>query len=106
MRVRGGKRNTGHAKAQSSQRKGDKNLCGDVTDFYVHDGRGYDGAAIVGVTVFEVHSAAQVCRLQHGAAPVAAADSYQHRFGAEFGMAGNESEAVVTQDERVSAILR
>ena len=58
-----------------------------VADFL--DGRGDDGGVVLGVVKFEMHTAAYVLQLEHGASPGGAGDGDLNRIRTEFGVAGN-----------------
>ena len=68
------------------------------------DGRGDDGSWVAGMAEFEVHAAANVLELEHGASPGRAGDGYLHGFGAEFGMAGDESLAAAENHGGVAMV--
>jgi len=78
---------------------GDKGGVG-VADFL--DGRGDDGGVVFGVVKFEVHAAAYVLELEHGASPGGAGDGDVNWVRAEFGMAGDESVTAAEQDGGVA----
>jgi len=64
--------------------------CGEwvvVADFL--DGRRDDRGVVFGVVKFQVHAAAYVLQLEHGASPGGAGNGYVNRVGTEFGMAGD-----------------
>src|SRR5580704_7007323 len=56
-----------------------------VADFL--DGRGNDRRGVEGMAEFQVHAAADVLKLQHGAAPGGSGDGDLYGLGTEFGMA-------------------
>jgi hypothetical protein len=62
-----------------------------VADFL--DGRGDDGSGVVGMAEFEMHAAADVLELEHGASPSRAGDGNLHGLGTELGMAGEHGFA-------------
>ncbi len=62
-----------------------------VADFL--DGRGDDWGGVFGVAKFEVHAAAYVLELEHGASPGGAGYGYLNGVRTEFGMAGDQGVA-------------
>ncbi|HKN17991.1 MAG TPA: hypothetical protein VJX47_13660 [Candidatus Sulfotelmatobacter sp.] len=73
-----------------------------VADFL--DGRGDDGSVVFGVTEFEVHAAADVLELKHGASPGGTGYGNLHGAGAEFGMAGDEGVASTKKNGGVAVM--
>ena len=57
-----------------------------VADFL--DWRRHNRSRVLRVTKFEVHAAAYVLELEHGASPGRAGNGYLDWLGAEFGMPG------------------
>src|SRR6266446_593253 len=53
---------------------------------------------------FEVHAAADVLELEHGASPGGAGNGDLNRVRAEFGMAGDEGIAAAEQDGGVAVV--
>jgi len=68
---------------------------GGVADFL--DGTGDDGGVVFGVVKFEMHAAAYVLELEHGASPGGTGDGDLNGVRTEFGMAGEQS--VVASEE-------
>ena len=68
------------------------------------DGRGHDRRGVVGVAEFEVHAAADVLQLEHGASPGGTGDGNLNRLRAEFRMAGEKRLAASQQDCGVAVI--
>jgi hypothetical protein len=56
------------------------------------------------VVKFEVHAAAYVLELEHGASPGGAGDGYLNRVGTEFGMAGDEGVAAAEENGGVAVM--
>ena len=73
-----------------------------IADFL--DGRRDDGSGIFGVAEFQVHAAADVLQLEHGAAPGGAGNRDLHRLGAEFGMAGEQRFAAAQKHGGVAVV--
>jgi hypothetical protein len=73
-----------------------------VADFL--DGRGDDGGGVFGVAEFEVHAAAYVLQLEHGASPGGTGDGDLNGLGAEFGMAGEKSFAAAEKHGGVAVM--
>ena len=66
-----------------------------VADFL--DGRSDDGGGVFGVAEFQVHAAADVHELEHGASPGGTGDGNLHRLRAELGVAGDEGVTAAQQ---------
>jgi hypothetical protein len=75
-----------------------------VADFL--DGGCDDGGVVLGVAKLEVHTAADVLELKHGASPGGTGDGDVNRVGAKFGMAGDESVTAAEQDGGVTMVKR
>ena len=73
-----------------------------VADFL--DGRRDDGSGVFGVTEFEVHAAADVLQLEHGASPGGTGNGDLHGAGAEFGMTGDEGIAAAEKNGGVAVV--
>ena len=73
-----------------------------VADFL--DGTGDDGSGVFGVVKFEVHAAADVLELEHGASPGGTGDGDVNRVGTEFGMAGEKSVAAAEENRGVAMV--
>ena len=73
-----------------------------VADFLY--GRGDDGSVVFGVTEFEVHAAANVLQLEHGASPGGTGDGDLHGTGAELGMTGDEGVAAPEKNGGVAVV--
>ena len=54
------------------------------------------------MTEFEVHAAADVLKLEHGASPGRAGNGNLHRLRTEFGVTGEQSLTAAEQDGRVA----
>ena len=70
------------------------------------DGGGDDGSGVLGMAEFEVHAAAYVLKLEHGASPGGAGDGDLDGLGTEFGMAGEKSFAAAKQHGGVAVVQR
>lgn len=68
------------------------------------NGRGDDGSGIFGVMKFEVHAAADVLQLEHGASPGGTGDGDLDGVGTKFGMAGDEGVAAAEQNGGVAVM--
>ena len=75
---------------------------GGVADFL--DGAGDDGGGVFGVMKFEVHAAAYILELEHGASPSGTGDGDVDGVGTEFGMAGEESIAASEKHGGVAVV--
>lgn len=73
-----------------------------VADFL--DGRSDDGSGILGMAELEVHAAADILELEHGASPSGAGDGDLHRLGAKFGMAGNQGFTAAEKNSGVAMV--
>ena len=73
-----------------------------VADFL--DGGGDDGSGVMGVAEFQVHAAADVLELEHGASPGGAGDSDLDGLGTEFGMAGEKSVTAAQKHSGVAVV--
>src|SRR5271163_3056132 len=84
-----------------SEGVGDREGLG-VADFL--DRGGDDGGVVFGMVKFEVHAAAYVLELEHGASPGGAGDGYLNGVGTEFRMAGDESVAAAEKNGGVAVV--
>jgi len=66
---------------------------------------GHNRSAILGMAELEVHAAADVAEFQHGASPGRTGNRYQHGFGAELGMSGNQRLAFSQEHGGVAMML-
>ena len=73
-----------------------------VADFL--DGRGNDRSGVEGMAEFQMHTAADVLKLQHGSAPGGSGDGDLHGLGTEFGMAREKRFAASQQDSCVAVV--
>jgi hypothetical protein len=70
----------------------------------VLNGGGDDGSGVLGMAEFEVHAAAYVLQLEHGASPGGAGDGDLDGLGTEFRMAGEKSFATAQKHGGVAMI--
>jgi hypothetical protein len=77
-------------------------IANSVADFL--DGGSDDGGGILGVAEFEVHAAADVLELEHGAAPGRTGDGDQHGLGTKLRMSGDESIASAQEHGDVAVV--
>src|ERR1700722_5055570 len=73
-----------------------------VADFL--DGRSDDGGGELGGAKFQVHAAADVWQLEHGAAPGRTGDRHLHWLGTKFRMAGDKRLAAAQQHGGVAVV--
>jgi hypothetical protein len=73
-----------------------------VADFL--DGGRDDGGGVFGVAEFQVHAAAYILELEHGATPGGTSDGDVNWVGAKFGMAGEKSIVASEQDGGVAVM--
>jgi len=68
------------------------------------NGRRDDGGGVLGVTEFEVHAAADVLQLEHGASPGRAGNRDLHRLRTEFGMARKKRLTSAEKHSRITMV--
>ena len=73
-----------------------------VADFL--DWRGDDWGVVFGVVKFEMHAAADILELEHGASPGGTGDGDLNRVRTEFGMAGDESVTAAEEHGGVAVV--
>src|SRR5208282_5112852 len=66
------------------------------------DGGGDDGRGVLRMTELEMHTAADVLQLEHGASPGGTGDGDLHGLGAELGVTGEKRLAAAEQDGGVA----
>jgi hypothetical protein len=70
------------------------------------DTRGGDRGAICRMRKLEAHSSSYEATLENGSSPGAAGDRDQNRFGAVFGMPGNQYRVLAQGYSPVTVVLR
>jgi hypothetical protein len=70
----------------------------------VLNGGGDDRSRVLGMAEFEVHAAAYVLELEHGASPGGTGDGDLDGLGAEFRMTGEKSFAAAQKDSGVAVV--